>query len=117
MDIETLRTYCISKNGVTESFPFDNDTLVFKVGDKIFLLAALNENPLQINVKCQPEKAIELRERYPNNVFPGYHMNKKHWNTISLFNLSSPLIMSFIDESYQLVFQGLSKTLQNKITA
>src|SRR5579859_2350519 len=80
MDIETLRDYCIAKKEVTEGFPFGETTLVFKVKGKMFLLAALDAAVLQFNVKCDPEKAIEWREQY-DAVQPGYHMNKKHWNT------------------------------------
>jgi predicted DNA-binding protein (MmcQ/YjbR family) len=81
MDIEQLREFCLSKPEVEECFPFGPTTLVFKVNGKIFLLASLESQPLQINVKCDPEEAIELREQYPA-VIPGYHMNKKWWNTV-----------------------------------
>jgi predicted DNA-binding protein (MmcQ/YjbR family) len=113
MNIETIREYCLTKKGVTESFPFDEETLVFKVMGKIFILLNLNGEPT-INVKCDPEKAIELRELYPS-VVPGYHMNKKHWNTVYLDGLlSDRLICSFIDHSYDLVFRSLSKKLQEE---
>ena len=82
MNIEQLRDYILQKPSVTEGFPFGEDTLVFKTNNKIFLLAGLDNNPLQFNVKCNPDKAIELREEYPENILPGYHMNKKHWNTV-----------------------------------
>ena len=102
MNIETLREYCLSKDAVTESFPFGDDTLVFKVNGRIFVLANL-EGDLTINLKCDPTVAIELRERY-TSVIPGYHMNKKHWNTI-LADGSIPdkEIFSWIDNSYNLV--------------
>jgi len=102
MNIETLREYCLSKDAVTESFPFGDDTLVFKVNGRIFVLANL-EGDLTINLKCDPTVAIELRERYAS-VIPGYHMNKKHWNTI-LADGSIPdkEIFSWIDNSYNLV--------------
>ena len=102
MDIETLRDYCISKPGTTEGFPFGDDTLVFKVKGKIFALANL-EGDLRINLKCDPEYAIELREHYPC-VIPGYHMNKKLWNTI-IADGSVPdrEIIRWIDHSYNLV--------------
>lgn len=113
MNAEEIRTYCINKKGVTESFPFDNNTLVFKVLDKMFLLMSLEKNPLSINVKCDPEIAIQLRETYPESISPGYHMNKMHWNTvISNQELSASLIKRFIDESYQLVFKSLPKSKQ-----
>ena len=103
MNIETLRYYCLSKDSVTESFPFDNETLVFKVSGKIFALASL-EGDLTINLKCDPALALELRERY-SAVRPGYHMNKKHWNTISVDgSVPDREILSWIDNSYNLVF-------------
>jgi predicted DNA-binding protein (MmcQ/YjbR family) len=104
MNIETLRSYALSKPNAEESFPFGEDTLVFKVNNKIFLLTGLDSHPLQFNVKCHPDKAIELREEFPENVLPGYHMNKKHWNTIIVNGkLSSKQLQGFIDDSYNLV--------------
>jgi predicted DNA-binding protein (MmcQ/YjbR family) len=104
MDIETLRDYIIQKPLVTESFPFGEETLVFKVNNKIFLLASLEGSPLQFNVKCDPDYAIELREEYPENILPGYHMNKKHWNTIIVDgHLPKKLLLQFVDDSYKLV--------------
>ena len=104
MNIEQIRLYALSKQNVEESFPFGEDTLVFKVNGKIFLLTGLDNTPLQFNVKCNPEKAIELREEFPENVLPGYHMNKKHWNTIVVNGrLNNKQIQSFIDDSYELV--------------
>jgi len=102
MDIESLREYCISKKDVTESFPFGEDTLVFKSSGKIFALVNLTGD-LSINLKCEPSLAIELRERYPS-VNPGYHMNKKHWNTIYLNGtIPDKEIFSWIDHSYDLI--------------
>ncbi|MBL7700784.1 MAG: MmcQ/YjbR family DNA-binding protein [Ferruginibacter sp.] len=104
MNIETIREYILQKPSVTEDFPFGEDTLVFKVNEKIFLLAALDATPLQFNVKCDPDKVIELREEYPESVLPGYHMNKKHWNTIIVDGrLSAKQLKQMIDDSYQLV--------------
>jgi predicted DNA-binding protein (MmcQ/YjbR family) len=104
MNAESLRLYALSKPKVEESFPFGEETLVFKVNNKIFLLMGLDRHPLQFNVKCHPDKTIELREAYPENVLPGYHMNKKHWNTIIVNGkLSLKLLQSFIDDSYELV--------------
>ena len=102
MDIVTLRDYCISKRGSKESFPFGDDTLVFKVKEKIFALVNL-DGDLSINLKCDPALALELRERYAS-VTSGYHMNKKHWNTVML-NGSVPdkEIFSWIDHSYYLI--------------
>lgn len=103
MDIETLREYCLSKEGASESFPFGETTLVFKVKGKIFLLASLDAQPLQFNVKCNPEKAVELREQY-DCILPGYHMNKKHWNTIIVDgSLKHDDLKEHIDHSYKLV--------------
>jgi predicted DNA-binding protein (MmcQ/YjbR family) len=104
MNIEALREYILQKPLVTEGFPFGEETLVFKVNNKIFLLASLEASPLQFNVKCDPDYAIELREEYPESVLPGYHMNKKHWNTIIVDGqLSKKLLLQFVDDSYKLV--------------
>jgi len=110
MNIEQIREYCIKKKGVTEEFPFDEETLVFKVVGKIFLLASLESIPLQINLKCDPEKAIELREEF-ESVQPGYHMNKKHWNTMIIDGtIPAKKILEWIDDSYNLVVSGLKKS-------
>lgn len=102
MNIEILREYCISKRNVTESLPFGDDTLVFKTDGRIYAMVNL-EGELTLNLKCDPVLAIELRERY-SSVTPGYHMNKKHWNTI-LVDGSVPdkEVFSWIDHSYELV--------------
>ena len=116
MNIEEFRSYCLSKKGVTESFPFGEDTLVFKVMDKVFALAGLDAHPATANLKCEPEKAIELREEYDGLIFPGYHMNKKHWNTVEIEgNLPTDLIVEMIDHSYDLVVKGLTKNLQAEL--
>ncbi|MBN1252811.1 MAG: MmcQ/YjbR family DNA-binding protein [Bacteroidales bacterium] len=108
MNIETLRDYCLQKKGVSEGFPFDESTLVFKVGGKMFLLTGLDKE-FSINVKCDPEKAIELREKY-SCVLPGYHMNKKHWNTIKIDeSIPDNLLFKWIDNSYSLVLKSLGK--------
>ena len=104
MDIEQLREYCLSKADTEEALPFGPDTLVYKVNNKAFLLTGLDSHPLRFNVKCDPDKAIELREEYPGTVLPGYHMNKKHWNTIVVNGtLSNKQMQGFIDDSYHLV--------------
>ncbi len=109
MNIEEITEYCSKKKGVTQKFPFDEETLVLKVMGKIFLLASLEKIPLQINIKCSPEEAVELREKY-EAVIPGYHMNKKHWNTVIVDNTIPPKnILSWIDNSYNLVVNGLKK--------
>ncbi len=106
MHLETLRTYCLKKENATEDFPFGEETLVFRVRGRIFALTSIYDRPLTVNLKCDPERAIDLRERYPE-VQPGYHMNKKHWNTVTLDGaLSSRDIFSMIDHSYDLVRQG-----------
>lgn len=103
MNIEELREYALSLNSATENFPFGNETLVFKVNNKIFLLASLSSEVLQFNVKCDPDYAEELREMYPC-ITPGYHMNKKHWNTIIVDGtLSVSQLKEFIKDSYLLV--------------
>lgn len=112
MNIEELREYCIAKKFVTESFPFDEEVLVFKVMNKMFLLTNINKD-LSMNVKCDPEKAIELREQY-SSVLPGWHMNKKHWNTVDIDgSISDDLLKKWIDDSYDLIVSKLPKKLQN----
>jgi predicted DNA-binding protein (MmcQ/YjbR family) len=103
MDTEIIRSYALSKSDVEESLPFGDDVLVFKTNNKIFLLLPLTTQPVQFNAKCNPEKAVELREQYPDNVLPGYHMNKKHWNTIVCENLKLNFIKEMIDDSYDLI--------------
>lgn len=108
MNIEELREYCMRKKSTTESFPFDETTLVFKVKNKMFALTDL-EGPLSINLKCDPEKAIRLRERY-DAVIPGHHMNKRLWNTVILDGrIDDKLIIEWIDDSYRLVVEKLPK--------
>jgi predicted DNA-binding protein (MmcQ/YjbR family) len=103
MNIESLREYCLAKAGAEESLPFGPDTLVYKVNGKIFLLTGLDEEQLSINVKCDPDRAIELREEF-SCVRPGYHMNKKHWNTVVVDGtVSSKQLKEWIDHSYDLV--------------
>ena len=115
MNIEELREYCIRKKGVAETFPFGELTLVFKVGGKMFLAANLNTNN-RFNAKCDPERATELREQY-SEVTPGYHMNKKHWNTVYMDgHLSEKLLLEIIDHSYNLVVAGLPKKAREKLT-
>jgi predicted DNA-binding protein (MmcQ/YjbR family) len=115
MNIETLREYCLSKKAVTEDFPFGETTLVFRVKNKIFLLVSLDASPLQFNAKCEPDKAVELREQY-DAIQPGYHMNKKHWNTVVIDgSVSSALIKEMIDDSYNLIVQSLPKKLREEL--
>lgn len=114
MNIEELRDYCLQKPGVTEGFPFGEQTLVLKVGEKIFIIAGLAEGN-QFNAKCDPDRAVELREQY-DEVTPGYHMNKKHWNTVRMDGrLGARLLRELIDHSYELVLASLPKKLQTEI--
>lgn len=109
MDIETFRNYCLSKNAVEESFPFDEVTLVFKLAGKIFAILPLDEENPRANLKADPERSIELRERY-HQIFPGFHMNKKHWNTVMLEEgLDQDLIIDLIDHSYDMVLAKLPR--------
>jgi len=111
MNIEDFRQYCLSKKAVTEEFPFGPDTLVYKVAGKMFALTDV-ELFESINLKCDPELAVELREKY-DTVLPGYHQNKKHWNTIVMDNsLPDKLVKEWIDHSYQIVVDGLPKKLK-----
>jgi predicted DNA-binding protein (MmcQ/YjbR family) len=115
MHLEELRDYCLSKKGVEEALPFGPETLVFKVMGKIFLLTGIENSPIQFNVKCLPEKVIELREEY-SCVIPGYHMNKQHWNTIICDgSASKKTIFSWIDDSYHLVASSLTKKLKSEL--
>ncbi len=108
LNIETLREYCLAKKGVTEDFPFDETTLVFKVGGKMFALTD-TEDAFSINLKCDPAKAIELREQFAA-VTAGYHMSKKHWNTVKIDgSIPVKLVTTWIDDSYQLVISSLPK--------
>ncbi|MGY6649984.1 MmcQ/YjbR family DNA-binding protein [Wenyingzhuangia sp. IMCC45574] len=112
MNIEALRDYCLQKKHVTESFPFDESTLVFKVVDKMFALTSLERLPHAVNLKCNPELSIELRENY-NAVTAGYHMSKKHWNTITLASdMDAVELTKWVDHSYDLVVSGFSKKKQ-----
>jgi predicted DNA-binding protein (MmcQ/YjbR family) len=114
MNVEELRDYCLSKKGAEECFPFDDVTLVVKVGGKMFALINL-DGELSINLKCDPDKAQELRETY-NSITPGYHMNKKLWNTVFIDNtISNKLIKELIDHSYTLVYNSLPKKVKNNI--
>ncbi|WP_370900180.1 MmcQ/YjbR family DNA-binding protein [Chryseobacterium gossypii] len=114
MDANEILDYCLAKKGVTESFPFDSETLVMKVGTKMFLLMALEKQPLTINVKTDPEWSAELREQYPQ-ITGAYHMNKTHWNSVQVDGLKKDLILKMIDQSYDLVFSSLTKKAKEEI--
>jgi predicted DNA-binding protein (MmcQ/YjbR family) len=114
LNLEGFRSYCLSKPGVTEEFPFGDDVMVMKVLGKMFAAADV-ELFESINLKCDPERAVELREQYAG-VVPGYHMNKKHWNTVMMDGtLPDKLVMGWIDDSYQLVCSTLPKAQQKKL--
>lgn len=118
MNLENYYQYCMSKKGVTEHFPFDRDSLVFKVGEKMFALSSLLQwetgNP-SLNLKCDPQRAEDLRSQY-EGIQPGYHMSKVHWNTIAVNkDVSDALIRALIDHSYDLVFKSLAKKIQAEI--
>jgi len=118
MNLENFYQFCLSKNGVTEHFPFDEDTLVLKIGGKIFALTSLsdweNESPT-VNLKCNTEKALELRADF-EDIQPGYHMSKIHWNTININKcVSDKMINELINHSYELIFNSLPKKSQQEI--
>lgn len=115
MNIEDFRLYCLSKPGTTESMPFGGDTLVFKVMGKMYALVGLDNLELSANLKCDPDYALELREAYPE-VQPGYHMNKKHWNTVALGGgLKRQLFLELVDHSYELVASKLTKKAKEEL--
>ena len=117
MNLETYYQYCLSKKGVTEHFPFDEDTLVFKVGGKMFALSSLlqwEKGTPSLNLKCDPERAQELRAEY-DAIQPGFHMSKIHWNTIAVNqDVPAVLLKELIDHSYDLVFKSLAKKIQTE---
>lgn len=114
VNIEDIREFCLLKNGVTEDFPFGPDVLVFRVGGKIFLLCDLSDVDLSINLKCDPQWAVELRNNY-HFIKPGFHMNKKHWNTINIFEgADRKLLEEMINHSYLKVADGLPKNEKQK---
>jgi predicted DNA-binding protein (MmcQ/YjbR family) len=115
--LEEIRAYCLSKPVVTEDLPFDEHTLVTRVGNKIFCFISLDSEPLRISLKAEPEKAQQLREQY-EAIQPGYHLNKTHWNTITLnSSISFTLVKDLIDDSYQLIFKSLPAKLRAEINA
>ncbi|MGB0950258.1 MAG: MmcQ/YjbR family DNA-binding protein [Marinirhabdus sp.] len=112
MHIETFREYCLGKKAVTESFPFDAETLVFKVMGKMFALCSLERTPPSANLKCDPERAQQLRAEHDGSIIPGYHMSKVHWNTLHLEALPPSLIIGLIDHSYELIVAKMTKKQQ-----
>jgi predicted DNA-binding protein (MmcQ/YjbR family) len=115
MDVDSFRNYCLAKKGVTEELPFGPDALVFKVMGKMFALAALESVPFKVSLKCDPEKALTLRDEYPDYIEGAYHMNKKHWNSLQVESLPPQLVRELIDHSYLLVVSGLTKKLQQEL--
>ena len=116
MNIDQFRDYCLLKRGVSEHLPLGPDNLVFKVMGKMFSIASLDEVPLRVNLKCDPEWAVQLREEYPETILPGYHMNKRHWNTLVMDGGADPeLTRKLIDHSYELVVAGLAKKLKQEL--
>ncbi|HSV97234.1 MAG TPA: MmcQ/YjbR family DNA-binding protein [Spirochaetota bacterium] len=116
MDVPALRLYCLAKPATSADFPFGSDVLALRVGKKIFALVALDESPPRVNLKCDPLLAMELRERYPG-VTPGYHMNKAHWNTVTLVGVPERELRAMIDHSYEIVLKGLSRRKRETIGA
>ena len=117
MDLAVVRDQCLAFPETEESFPFGEQTLVFKVAGKIFALLALDALPPYVNLKCDPEHAIELRERH-GGITPGYHMNKRHWNSVRLDrSVPSPLVRELVSESYRLVVAGLKKRDRERVLA
>lgn len=115
MNIESFREYCLAKPSATEDTPFGPEDIVFKVEGKMFAIAALDEVPPRVNLKCDPDLALELRDRF-EQVTPGYHMNKKHWNTIVLDGVVPEReVKKMIDHSYDLVVQSLPKAKRAKL--
>lgn len=115
MHIEEFRMYCLGKPMVTEEFPFDETTLVFKVMGKMFALTGLDETEFKVNLKCDPERSVELREEY-ESIIAGFHMNKKHWNTVKPDgSISNELFKELIDHSYDLVVKGLPKKMRDQL--
>ena len=115
MDLEYFRQHCLQKKGVTEELPFDEHTLVFKVMGKMFALTGLQREEFAVNLKCDPERAVALRERHPE-IEPGYHMSKKHWNTVQCEgDLNPHLIVEMVDHSYDLVVRKMTKKLKAEL--
>ena len=109
MNLEELRTYCLSLPHVTEDMPFGEDFLAFRIANRIFALMNLNRVPMSVSLKCEPERAVELREQYPDKIVAGYHLNKKHWNTVLLESLPEVLIKEMVQHSYNQVLAKVPK--------
>ncbi|MFF8383489.1 MmcQ/YjbR family DNA-binding protein [Streptomyces kanasensis] len=109
MTPERLRALCLGFTAAVEEFPFGPETSVFKVGGRMFALGALDARPLHLNLKCDPEEALRLRAEHPGLIVPGYHMNKRHWNTVTVGALPAPLVRELVEDSYDLVVAGLPR--------
>ncbi|MFF4171952.1 MmcQ/YjbR family DNA-binding protein [Streptomyces sp. NPDC001744] len=114
MTPEELRAFCLDFGDATEEFPFSPETSVFKVAGKVFALSALDSEPLRINLKCDPDEAVRLRGEHPA-IVPGYHMNKRHWNTVTVGELPAGLVRELIEDSYDLVVAGLPKAVRLRL--
>lgn len=115
MNVEEFRIYCLSKAHVTEEFPFDESTLVFKVAGKMFALTGLNDPEFKVNLKCDPERSAELREQY-ESIRPGWHMNKLHWNTVHVDgSFSDQFFLELVDHSYDLIVESLPKKIRDQL--
>ncbi len=115
MNATELRAWCLEQTGASEDFPFGPETSVFKVAGKMFALSALDRTPLEVSVKCEPELAVALRDSYPA-IRPGYHLNKRHWNTLTLDgSLSGALVRDLIEDSYDLVVSALPKRVREQL--
>ena len=116
MDGHALRAWCLGRPGAVQEFPFGPETAVFKVAGKIFALSALESSPLKVSVKCEPELAEQLRASYPA-IVPGYHLNKRHWNTVTLDgSVDDQLVRDLVEDSHDLVVSALPKRLRAELT-
>ncbi|MFE9738287.1 MmcQ/YjbR family DNA-binding protein [Streptomyces sp. NPDC006477] len=114
MTPDELRAFCLDFNDATEEFPFGPETSVFKVAGKLFALSALDAEPLKVNLKCDPDEAVRLREEHPA-IVPGYHMSKRHWNTVTAGELPDPMVRELVEDSYDLVVAGLPKAVRLRL--
>ena len=114
MDATTLKTSCLSRPGTVEDFPFGPEVSVFKVAGKVFAISALHRTPLEVSVKCEPDLAVALRDSYPA-IRPGYHLNKRHWNTIAVAGLPDRLVRDLVEDSYDLVVSALPRRVRDEL--
>ncbi|MFJ8658997.1 MmcQ/YjbR family DNA-binding protein [Streptomyces sp. NPDC093795] len=114
MTPDELRAFCLGFNDASEEFPFGPETSVFKVAGKLFALSALDSEPLRVNLKCDPDEAVRLREEHPA-IAPGYHMSKRHWNTVTVAELPDRMVRELVEDSYDLVVAGLPKAVRLRL--